>query len=332
MSFHKAGQLIELRDMVAGRRYGVTLDEVVERFEVSLRTAQRMMGKLEQTFPDVISGMNDDGRKRWRIEGGGPQGVPISLAPEDLAALERAIAAADREGAAGEARALRRLRDKVTGLVPARNLSRIAPDLDALLEAQGFVARPGPRPKSDDGVSGAIAHAVKGCLVLEILYRSNRDPAAKPRLVMPYGVLTGLRRYLVGRPVDDPDGPVRTYRLDAIEAATATEATFVRPEGFDLQAFANRSFGVYQDPGEYGEVVWRFVAEAADKARGFMFHPGQTVEDRPDGSLVVRFHAAGHLEMCWHLYTWGDKVEVLEPAALRDMVAAHRRSDFPAMP
>lgn len=33
----------------------------------------------------------------------------------------------------------------------------------------------------------------------------------------------------------------------------------------------------------------------------------------PDDSLLVRFRAGGALEMSWHLYTWGDAVEVIEP-------------------
>ncbi len=36
--------------------------------------------------------------------------------------------------------------------------------------------------------------------------------------------------------------------------------------------------------------------------------------------------------MAWHLYQWGDKVAVLAPQALRDMVEGYRRSDFAAMP
>ncbi|MFC3119550.1 hypothetical protein ACFOHS_19975 [Jhaorihella thermophila] len=32
-----------------------------------------------------------------------------------------------------------------------------------------------------------------------------------------------------------------------------------------------------------------------------------------DGRLEVRFHAGGWLEMAWHLYQWGDSVEVVAP-------------------
>jgi predicted DNA-binding transcriptional regulator YafY len=71
---------------------------------------------------------------------------------------------------------------------------------------------------------------------------------------------------------------------------------------------------------------------ATPTARDFVFHPGQQVEDQPDGSIVVRFHASGWLEMAWHLYQWGDAVEVLAPGGLRAMVEGHRRSDFEALP
>jgi predicted DNA-binding transcriptional regulator YafY len=54
--------------------------------------------------------------------------------------------------------------------------------------------------------------------------------------------------------------------------------------------------------------------------------------DEPDGTLIVRFTASGHLEMAWHLYMWGDAVEVLAPEALWEMVVKHQRGDFPALP
>ena len=70
----------------------------------------------------------------------------------------------------------------------------------------------------------------------------------------------------------------------------------------------------------------------ADSVRGYQFHPGQTIEEAEDGSVTIRFEASGLLEMCWHLYAWGDKVEVIEPEQLAAMVNPFRRSDFPASP
>jgi predicted DNA-binding transcriptional regulator YafY len=50
LSYWKAEGLVMLATMVAGRHAGVTLDEVMERFSVSKRTAQRTLRMLETLF------------------------------------------------------------------------------------------------------------------------------------------------------------------------------------------------------------------------------------------------------------------------------------------
>ncbi len=52
-------------------------------------------------------------------------------------------------------------------------------------------------------------------------------------------------------------------------------------------------------------------------------------------SAHIRFRASGWHEMCWHLYQWGDTIEVLEPDGLREMVDGYRgdrRPRFRAVP
>lgn len=93
---------------------------------------------------------------------------------------------------------------------------------------------------------------------------------------------------------------------------------------FSLSAYAERSFGVFQE--EPFDVVWRFSPEAARDAREFVFHPMQTLDNEPDGSLIVKFRAGGAREMCWHLFTWGDAVEVLEPRHLREALERMRNT------
>ena len=36
--------------------------------------------------------------------------------------------------------------------------------------------------------------------------------------------------------------------------------------------------------------------------------------------MVVRFWATGLLELAWHLFTWGDRVRVVRPEALRNVL------------
>ena len=328
MSFQKAEQLIDLATMAAARRYGVTLDDVGERYRVSRRTAQRMLGALETSFPETTAEFDNEGRKRWRLPSGALRDL-LTLYADELAALDLAIEAL---GAVPEAKTLLELREKILALVPRQQLSRIEADHEALLEAQGLAARPGPRMVSDPDLDASIARAIKACTLLTFGYRSRGKPKAERKRVEPYGVLLGIRRYLVAIDSRDRERRLRLYRIEAMNGVQSLNESFERDPSFDLHQFAARAFGTYQDMKEFDEVVWRFTPEAAAHARGFQFHPGQILEEEPDGSLLVRFWACGHLEMCWHLYAWGDKVEVLAPEKLRRMCEGRRRSDFPALP
>jgi predicted DNA-binding transcriptional regulator YafY len=184
--------------------------------------------------------------------------------------------------------------------------------------------------RAEPGVLETIAEALKGPFLLAITYAGAAGAVAERR-VAPHGVLLGMRRYLVARD-EDRDPALRHFRVDRIRAARLLGASFTREPGFDIAAHAARAFGSYQDEARYGEVAWRFSPAAAPTARDFVFHPGQRLEEQPDGSLVVRFTASGWLEMAWHLYQWGDQVEVLAPDGLRAMVEDHRRGDFEALP
>ena len=331
MSYLKADQLMQLATLMSSRHRGVTLDQVKEEFDVSHRTAQRMMRAIEQQFPEVQTSNDEEGHKRWRI-GEIIFKDLITVKAEELAALELGIKHLQRDGLKLESRELEILRDKIKALIPRAKL-RIEADHDAILEAQGFVARPGPRPKMDQDVYVALIEAIKSCRFVTFSYKSVSDKSMKQRYVAPYGFLSGIRRYLIAYDPKDKRGSVlKTYRVDVIENVKVSDEYFTRPKDFDLQAFADQAFGVFQRDGTQEDVVWRFIPEAAPHAAGYLFHPSQTEEYLPDGSLIIRFRATGLLEMAWHLYAWGDKVEVVEPKALRDMISKHKRSDFPAMP
>ena len=331
MAYHKADQLMQLATLVSSKHRGVTLEDVREEFGVSHRTAQRMMRALEQQFPEIKTGNDGEGRKRWKIEEIAFKDL-ISINAEQLAALEMGIQHLKRDGLGPESKELEKLRDKIKDMIPRARL-RIEADHDAILEAQGFVARPGPRPKMDHGVYALLIEAIKSCRYVTFSYKSVGDKTLKQRYVAPFGFLSGIRRYLIAHDQKDKRGAVlKTYRVDGIENVKIADEYFSRPEDFDLQSFANQAFGVFQRDGTQEDIVWRFLPDAASQAAGYQFHPNQTEEYCKDGSLLIRFRATGLLEMAWHLYTWGDKVEVIEPPALRQMVAKYKRSDFPAMP
>lgn len=330
MSFAKAVELIRLA-CLAARRRGVSLDEIVGEFGCSHRTAQRWTEALTSAFPATGRIVDEERRARWILPA---RAIAHLLTPsaDELAALTSAILELERGGMTAEAANARTLERKVRALIPADAGTRLSVDEEALLEALGRAARPGPRPVTNAEVDAAIYEAIKRCSLLRIVYRSRSEDEAHERIVAPHGLLLGVRRYLVARDMAKSTSRLRHYRVEEIHRAEILPDFFELDPSFSIHRHAERAFGSYENEAEFGEIVWRFTPDAADHARRYVFHPGQKTSDLPDGSLEVRFSASGHLEMCWELYRWGDAVEVVEPQRLRMMVGDDRRSDFPALP
>lgn len=255
----------------------------------------------------------------------------VELRDSELVALEMSIRRAKRDGASNEVEALRRIRDRLLATMAKPYARRTESDAEAILEALGFACRPGPKVAANERLLSTIAAALRGPFLITMTYGPDAASPGAKRLVEPYGLLLGIRKYLVGK-IQGENDRLRHFRLDRIHAIQIEAQSFTRDPEFNLETHAAQAFASFQSDEEYGEVVWRFRPEAAHVAREFIFHPGQEIAENHDGSLVVRFHASGHLEMAWHLYMWGDAVEVLAPDTLRKMVAMHRRSDFPALP
>lgn len=327
MTFAKANDLLRLAQLAASRRLGISLEEISQEFGISHRTAQRMTSALEDNFANVVVVEDDDRRRRWRIQ----NPIPERLQPRQentIEALEIAARAARDENRLRHARALEDLRNSLITRLSPRDALRSEADAEAVLSALGQVARPGPKVAMKPEVTDVLIEALRGPFKMRIVYG---ETDAETRTVEPHGLLLGLRSYLVARQADRGEN-LRHFRLDRIHSAECLDESFPIQSGFSLNDHAAQAFGAYQDPAQYGEIVWRFLPEAASRAAEFQFHPNQSAEYRDDGSLIVRFKAAGWLEMAWHLYQWGDKVEVLEPAGLRALVEGHARPDFPGLP
>lgn len=332
MSYSTASDLLRVADMAMASFEGISLQDIAREFSCDHRTAQRMMRAFEAVFPQVDIGEDADRRRRWHMPRSDPRWLQAQgIRDSELAALDMAAKRADRDGAPDDAQRLRALRDRLLAAMPSSHARRTEADAEALLEAQGFASRPGPRVVSDMKLLGILTEALRAPWELKVSYRGARDDRPRERLLEPHGLLLGIRRYLVARP-SKGDGRMRRFRLDRIETAAITARSFSRDPAFDLDAFAARAFGSFHSDAEHGPVEWRFTPDAAPTARQFIFHPAQEMSEEPDGSLTVRFTASGHMEMAWHLYQWGDQVEVIAPGILREMVDRHRRNDFPALP
>jgi predicted DNA-binding transcriptional regulator YafY len=309
MRHEKAGQVLRLARRLAASAEGLTLDEMASALEIGRRTAERMRDAVRELFPELEE-VDDPPTRRFRIPGG-LDGLFQSPTAEELAALRGAADLLESAGAGPRAERLRGLEHKVLGAVRASARRRIAPDLEALVQAETIAAHAGPRPFEDGAVLGTVREAIKSLMSLSFVYDGGRSPGRR-RIVAPYGVLFGRSNYLVAA---EADGEARSWRFDRMREVRVDETPASPPSDFCLADFAQESFGIYHGAPE--NVVLRVLPERAADALAWRFHANQTVEALSDGSVRVSFRAGGMLELAWHLFTWSDDIEILAPESLR---------------
>jgi predicted DNA-binding transcriptional regulator YafY len=145
-------------------------------------------------------------------------------------------------------------------------------------------------------------------------YQSRRQPETNMRELDPYALVHRWGWwYVIGK--CHLRNAVRIFRLDRIHELCLLEATFQIAPDFDLQVYlANETQAQPQVTARM-----RFIPEARRAAFESRFY-WETLEEQPDGSVIVSF-AAPDLE--WAASTalaYGPIVEVLNPPELRQML------------
>jgi predicted DNA-binding transcriptional regulator YafY len=313
MRHEKAALLLDLARRLASSAEGLTLDEMAQAAGVGRRTAERMRDAIWDLFPQMEE-LTDGASKRFRIPGGLDR---LFQAPttEELLELSKAASALRATGAEPRARTLETLERKIRAAMRSASLARIVPDLEALVQSETIAVQAGPRPFEDEALIAVVRQALMAMRALRFTYDGGSRPGSK-REVTPYGLMFGRANYLVAAE-SEAAGP-RNWRLGRMRDVEVLERPAAPPADFDLQAYANRSFGIYQD--DVGDVVLRILPASAEEALSWQFHPTQTVEPQSDGSVLVTFRASGMRELAWHLFTWRDQVEIVAPARLRQLM------------
>ena len=313
MRYEITDRVLQLALSMQGSRMGISLLDIEHEFRVSRRTAQRMRDAVLRNYPQAEVLEDNERRPRWRIPVAGIV-TPGALTAGDIVDLEATAKLLRQRNLRARASSLETIARKLRAALPAATQRRLEPDIEALLEAEGLAMRPGPRPVIRSEVIDTIRLAIKQGHEICVHYRSLHSRRSSGRRLQPYGFLLGKQHYLVGMSPDRHPGEARLFALGQIQRVGSLDRPFVRDKAFSLQKFAERSFGVFQEAPK--EIVWRFAPAVALAVAEYVFHPSQSIEQQRDGSTIVRFRTGGLMEMCWHLYTWGANVEVLEPPEL----------------
>lgn len=303
--YKKSDDLMDLATFMQASSEGVSIQDIMDKFKVSRRTAIRMKDSLKEKYPNIKEEVGEKNIKRWSLpksEIGGNQYFSLN----EINAMQNAIKLM-RSSNSVDADYLENMLNKIKVSMDKALFNRIEPDAEVLLETEGYALRAGPRIEVNGEFMAKLRNAILGCMQIRIKYQSKSNEGW--RTVYPYGMLYGNKHYLIAW--HTKRFKMCQFDLNNISDIEILDKYFVRDENFSLKKFSENSFGIYQE--EPFDVEWLFDNMVAKDAAKYQFHPSQKMIFNEDGSLTVKFRAGGAREMDWHLYTWGEHVKVIEP-------------------
>ena len=300
--YPKLGKILNLIIKMQSRYSGITLNDIQEELEVSRRSAERLRDVLIWEIPQIEELPTTGREKHWGFSRSSHLREIISFSKDEIAELEGIKNNLQLDSTKD---VLNGIVDKLKAL-SRKNATEIEDTIEILLKTEGSAVTQKPSYKIDIQILDTIRQAIKENLRIKCKY-DGRD-----KILSPFGIVYGANVYLIGVEGDKPDPYV--YRLHKVTDIELTEETFDKGD-FDIKEYANRSFGVYQN--EIIKVELRFSKEVADDVLNYNFHPTQKVKQNDDGTVTVKFKASGELEILWHIFRWGDKVQIISPKSLK---------------
>ena len=302
--YSRVSDVLDLMIFILSRVQGVTLGDIMERYNVSRRTAERMRDSLLNIFPDFeeLDYIQDD-YKHWGFSNRSYSRL-VSFNPDEIANLEQIKEVLNNTKTLGT---LEKTIEKLKALT-TKHHTTLEDEIEMLLHTEGFAIRQKPNYNIDISTLSVVRDAIQNSKIIKGIYHD------KERILKPLGVIYGEKTYLVAKEDAKGDG-IYNYILHKLKNLQITNETFDKGD-FNLEEHSKRSFGVYQ--GEIMDVKLLFSAQVAEDILCYNFHPTQHIKQQPDGTVLVTFQASGPLEIIWHLFKWGKDVKILAPETLKE--------------
>jgi len=292
----------------------MTVRELAARLEVSQRTAHRDLEALSAAGVPVLALRG--ARGGWQLDEEWRTRVP-GLDDAELRALM--MAQPRVIGDAPLAAAAERALDKLVAAMPVSLRARAA-----FIRQRLYIDTAGWRGAAEElRFLPVVQDAVSRDRKLFIRYQKPHG-AISERTVDPLGLVAkGPAWYLVANTAEG----FRTFRVSRIDQATMLDVAVERPPDFDLAAHWKSSTEAFREKRGRYAVTMRVDPEFAEKL--IQWHGAKVLStDRPDPDGWVKARAEFEDEEHASFVTlgMGPRVEVLEPAALRDHVIASAAS------
>jgi predicted DNA-binding transcriptional regulator YafY len=296
---------------------GCTAEGLAASCGVTRRTIFRDLDLLREAGVPLVF---DSAERHYRIPGTYYL-PPTNFTAEEALAL--VVLCHEMGGAGGGLPLLEPARAAAIKLANALPL-RLRDEVLARAEAVHIAPPPSNPLDGCESVYQQLLAAIATRHCVRIRYHSLNEQSRIQTRLSPYRLLFSRRSwYVIGR--SSLHRSVRTFNLGRILELQPLADDYDIPAGFSLQRYLGNAWHLIAEPGPDHEVLVRFSPMVAQNVAEVVWHRTQQVEYLPDGSIEFRATVSGLNEISWWILGYGDQAQVLQPAELREIVAARAR-------
>lgn len=164
-----------------------------------------------------------------------------------------------------------------------------------------------------------IFDSMKNCRSLSFEYRPLQKPSFMERTIDPYHAICQRGNwYVIGK--CHAKGDIRIFSFGRMKNAVITNKKFDIPRDFKASEYFDSEMGVWLSDKTPLEVELLFDREIATYATNRIWHTDQTLEERDDGSVYLKFKTTQKKELLRFILGQGHTVKVLAPQELVEEV------------
>lgn len=174
--------------------------------------------------------------------------------------------------------------------------------------------------KKGERAFSLLSSAERSSRSVRFKYR-DKEGRSSTRTVDPYGfIINAGRVYCVA--YDHTRSDKRTFAVDSVSEPVVLTKTFVRPNNFNVEAYASASISGVLHNEQTTEVRVRFASRVAKAAVAAHIVADRKVKQRRDGSVDIAYRVADLDELVRWVLGWGAQAEIISPKPARARLAA----------
>ncbi len=195
MAYEKMHNIFDLAIRMQSSAEGISIADVMQQFDVSRRTAERMRNFIRERFPQLTETIGEHGVKRWHLPYGALKNY-ISFSAEEISTLQNALRLLKHVQLCEQSRTLAGLLTKLKAMMRPEVCCRIETDTEIMQASEGYLFRPVQKIEINPRHLALLRHAVTACRKIRLCW-AETNTLRKWQTLCPYAFIYGPKHHLI---------------------------------------------------------------------------------------------------------------------------------------